>query len=205
MLDSEEFDRWSDSYDNDVNESDDRNVYPFAGYSEVICKIFDFVSKQGAVEILDLGFGTGYLTSKFYDKGISVWGQDFSQKMVERAKKKMPEANLFVGNFEKELHPQILNHKFDFIIATYSLHHLRDDSKIELIKKLLGLLSDNGKIVIGDIAFETYADQDKCRLLAGDEWDDEEFYFVCQKFNSYLSLRFDKVSYCSGILTIPKQ
>ncbi len=53
MLDSEEFDRWSDSYDNDVNESDDRNVYPFAGYGEVICKIFDFVSKQGAVEILD--------------------------------------------------------------------------------------------------------------------------------------------------------
>ena len=30
MLDSEEFDRWSDSYDNEVNESDDRNVYPFA-------------------------------------------------------------------------------------------------------------------------------------------------------------------------------
>ncbi|WP_306817595.1 class I SAM-dependent methyltransferase [Acetatifactor muris] len=40
--------------------------------------------------VLDMGFGTGTLTSRLYQQGCHIWGQDFSQKMVEVAREKMP-------------------------------------------------------------------------------------------------------------------
>ena len=36
----------------------------------------------------------------------------------------------------------------------------------------------DGKILIGDVAFKTRVDLEKCQWEAGDEWDDEEIYFV---------------------------
>lgn len=41
---------------------------------------------------------------------------------------------------------------YDFIIATYSLHHLTDDEKIQFIQLLKTLLKEGGCILIGDVA-----------------------------------------------------
>lgn len=54
--------------------------------------------------------------------------------MIELAQKKMPDAHLYQGDFSKGLVESLLQHTYDFIIATYSLHHLTDDAKIQFIQ-----------------------------------------------------------------------
>ena len=62
--------------------------------------------------------------------------------MIELAQKKMPDAHLYQGDFSKGLVESLLQHTYDFIIATYSLHHLTDDAKIQFIQLLKTLLKD---------------------------------------------------------------
>ena len=43
----------------------------------------------------------------------------------------------------------------DYIVATYSLHHLKDEQKVNFLRILYDHLNENGQILIGDVAFET--------------------------------------------------
>lgn len=203
MLDNKGFDLWADNYDESVRDSDEENSYPFAGYRDVLNRIYQRVlEKEGAV-VLDIGFGTGFLTSRLYERGCEVWGQDFSEKMIELAQEQMPQAHLYQGDFSKGLAEPLLQNTYDFIIATYSLHHLSQEEKVKLIQCLRGLLSPQGEILIGDVAFPGYEEQEDCRAASGDEWDPDEIYFVYEEMKKdFPEIRFEKFSYCAGILTL---
>ena len=59
--------------------------------------------------------------------------------------------------------------------------------------------------MIGDVAFETRKKLEQCREAAGDEWDDEEIYFVVDELKrAFPKLAFTQVSYCAGVLTMPR-
>lgn len=104
--------------------------------------------------MLDIGIGTAILSHRLYDNGHSIDGLDFSAKMIEIAQAKMPKANVLECDFSAGLPKEIKEKKYDFIVSTYALHHLNDDEKLTFIKELLPLITDNGKIFIGDIAFQ---------------------------------------------------
>ncbi len=199
----EGFDLWADGYDRDVGLSDDGNSYPFAGYREILGRIFRTVLEKPGASVLDLGFGTGTLAAKLYENGCTVYGQDFSAAMLERASRRMPGAHLYRGDLAEGLAAPLLGRRYDFIVATYSLHHLTDERKITLLRTLLGLLAPQGRILIGDVAFETRARLERCRREAGEEWDDEESYFVAGELrNAFPGLTFAGISHCGGILTL---
>lgn len=205
MLDNKGFDLWADHYDESVRESDEDNRYPFAGYREILNRIYQRVLEKDGAAVLDIGFGTAFLTSRLYEKGCDIWGQDFSEKMLQLAQDQMPMAHLYQGDFSKGLAEPLLQHTYDFIIATYSLHHLSQVEKVELIQSLRGLLSGQGEILIGDVAFPTYEDLEKCRVESGDEWDPDEIYFVYEEMKKeFPGIRFEKFSYCAGILTVTR-
>ncbi len=69
MLDNKGFDLWADNYDETVGISDNDNTYPFAGYKKILSKIYNCVLVSSSKNILDIGFGTGTLTTKLYEKG----------------------------------------------------------------------------------------------------------------------------------------
>ena len=98
--------------------------------------------------------------------------------MIELAQKKMEKAHLYQGDFSNGLVKELVDCKFDYIIGTYSMHHLTDEQKIPFIRTLLERLNEGGKILFGDVAFATWAELKKCREEAGDEWDEDENYFV---------------------------
>lgn len=203
MLNNKGFDLWADGYDKAVGVSDEENAYPFAGYKEVLGTIFQIVMEKPGAVVLDIGFGTGTLTAKLYEQGCVIYGQDFSSKMIELASEKMPHAHLYQGDFTKGLAEPLKCRTYDYIIATYSMHHLTDELKKVFLSDLLGRLNQNGKILIGDVAFETREALDQCRQQAGDEWDDEEIYFVVDELKHFFpTLQFTKISYCAGILTL---
>ena len=57
MLGSEGFDLWADGYDRAVGVSDDENSYPFAGYREILARIYRRVLQKPKASVLDIGFG----------------------------------------------------------------------------------------------------------------------------------------------------
>lgn len=205
MLDKTGFDLWADGYDRSVGLSNEANTYPFAGYKEVLGTIFQTVMKKEKAVVLDIGFGTGTLTAKLYEQGCAIYGQDFSRKMMEIASAKMPHAHLYQGDFSKGLSEPLLDQHYDFIVATYSLHHLTDEQKIAFLHTLQSLLNEQGGILIGDIAFQSREELDQCRKAAGTDWDDDEIYCVADELRIHFpNISFTRISYCAGILTLSR-
>ena len=203
MLDHKGFDLWADGYDVAVGVSDEENTYPFAGYKDVLGTIYQIVMEKPNAVVLDIGFGTGTLTAKLYENGCTIYGQDFSARMIELASEKMPGAHLYQGDFTVGLAEPLRVPRYDFIVATYSLHHLTDAQKTPFLRELLDRLNPGGQILIGDVAFESREELDRCRKDAGDEWDDDEFYFVADELKrEFPACTFKMISYCAGVLSL---
>ena len=203
MLDNKGFDLWADGYDEAVGLSDEDNSYPFAGYKKILGSIFESIMKKNNAEVLDLGFGTATLTTKLYENGCIIYGQDFSSRMIELAFEKMSNAHLYQGDFSHGLVEPLKRRSYDFIVATYSMHHLSDDQKVVFLKELLAHLKDDGKILIGDVAFETRDELEECKQKSGVEWDEEEIYCVVDELrDAFPTLKFEKVTFCSGVLIL---
>lgn len=207
MLDNKGFDLWADGYDKSVQLSEDNNEYPFAGYKDVLNTIYNIVRRKEKAKVLDIGFGTGILTKKLYDDGYEIYGIDFSQRMIDIAKEKMPLANLIQYDFSKGLPKEVQNISFDYVISTYAMHHLEDEEKSKFIKRLGNYLSKDGKIIIGDIAFKTRKLLEQCKSNYNDLWDDEEVYFVYDELKESLfdmDISFIEISHCSAAIQITK-
>ena len=204
MLDNKGFDLWADGYDKTVGVSEEGNTYPFAGYKDVLGTIFKTIMKKPSAVVLDIGFGTGTLTTKLYENGCNIYGQDFSARMIELASEKMPNAHLYQGDFTQGLVEPLQAQNYDFIVATYSLHHLTDEQKVSFLRVLQDHLNPGGQILIGDVAFENRSQLEQCRKDVGDEWDDDEIYFVVDELKGeFPELGFKRTSHCSGVLSIP--
>ena len=203
MLNQTEFDLWAEGYDKSVGLSDEGNTYPFAGYRAVLGTIFQTIMKKPKAVVLDVGFGTGTLTAKLYENGCTIYGQDFSARMIELASEKMPNAHLYQGDFTQGLVEPLLEQRYDFIVATYSLHHLTDEQKVSFLRMLRDHLNPGGQLLIGDVAFENRSQLEQCRKDVGDEWDDDEIYFVVDELKKdFPTLAFSRISYCAGILSL---
>ena len=205
MLSSNGFDLWADGYDRAVGLSDEENTYPFAGYKTVLGRIYGAIMEKAPCDVLDIGFGTGVLAARLYKNGCRIYGQDFSRRMLEIAREKMPGAELHIGDFSEGLAPGLADGSYDFIVSTYALHHLDFDSKVKLIKELHTRLRPGGALLIGDIAFNTAAELAACRESAGDEWDDDEIYFVFDEIKgAFPQTTFEKLSFCAGVFVLSK-
>lgn len=203
MLDEKGFDLWADGYDRSVQLSEESDEYPFAGYKDVLNAVYRAVHAQKQASVLDLGFGTGALTAKLYAEGYAVTGVDFSEKMCTLAQKKMPNARLIRADLTQGIPKEICGERFGTIVSTYAMHHLTDPQKETLWRGLLALLLPGGSLVIGDVAFETEAEQEACRARYEEMWDEDEIYIVAERFKpAFPGLRFQRVSHCAGVLTI---
>lgn len=95
---------------------------------------------QSGDKILDIGCGAGTLCLYYAQKGYSVSGIDISSKAIESAKESAKYLHLDANaTFEKMDFPnEIPREKFDFIIFTEVIEHLKDDNlALEQIFRLL--------------------------------------------------------------------
>ncbi|WP_228455031.1 class I SAM-dependent methyltransferase [Polaribacter haliotis] len=94
--------------------------------------------------ILDVGCSSGNLLFDLEEIGFkkeNLYGVDISEKAIENCKKR----NLN-NSFVMDAQDISLNNKFDIIIASDCLEHLKDDEKA--IKNWNSLLKDNGKLIV---------------------------------------------------------
>lgn len=208
MLNNYGFDLWADHYDKTVQISEEKNEYPFAGYKMILNNIYNEIMQKKQSSVLDIGVGTGVLAGKLYENEHSITGIDFSSKMISIAQSKMPAAHFIEWDISNDLPSEIAGNKYDFIVSTYTLHHLTDDAKISFITNMLSFLKEDGKILIGDISFKTREELEQCRNNNIDHWDDDEYYFVASEITSTLKQicqsNFLPVSHCGGVFIITK-
>lgn len=103
----------------------------------------EFVACEPGMKILDVGCGTGedLATIQATVPNCKLFGLDFSQGMIDEAKKKVPEATFFVANMETFSLPE----KFNRIIVRHALH-LANNQK-QAVKNVFNHLTQNGKAI----------------------------------------------------------
>ncbi len=206
MLNSGGFDLWANHYDRDVKLSEESDSYPFAGYKQVLGRIYQIIRQNPGKRILDIGFGTGVLTQKLYQDGYEISGMDFSEKMIAIAQEKMPDADLVLHDFSNGFPDCWKEKTFDFIVCTYAIHHLDNLQKADFIQDLMPHLVVNGLLLVGDVAFRTEKELEDCKTACGESWDEDEIYMVEETMNPLVSnLQYEKITFCSGVFSVRKQ
>lgn len=104
-----------------------------------------------APTILDIGAGTGLFSSLVLEKypNAKLTLIDLSEKMLQQAKdrlKDVSEIEYIIADYTKHKFEQT----FDIIISSLSIHHLIDEEKRELYKKIFSLLNKGGIFVNAD-------------------------------------------------------
>ena len=82
MLNNKGFVVFADGYDNSVGLSVEAISYTFGVYNKLLAAIFHTVIKTPNASVLDIGFGTAVLTARLYEQGCTIYGQDFSSRIL---------------------------------------------------------------------------------------------------------------------------
>ena len=95
--------------------------------------------------VLDAGCGAGTKSKYLISKKLKVIGIDFSDKLIEIAKREAPSGNFFVMNISEA---DKLKEKFDGIFMQAVLLHIPKKDVAKIVNKLLGSLKSGGYLYI---------------------------------------------------------
>jgi ubiquinone/menaquinone biosynthesis C-methylase UbiE len=131
------------------------HVTSAAAFENVLKGLLDLASPQPADECVDLGAGTGFVTTALAPMVSSVLAVDISPAMAKSLAERAAEAGL--GNVLTEVSDlkdlQIPPASADLIVSSYALHHLVDSDKRELAARAATWLRPGGRLVIADMMF----------------------------------------------------
>jgi putative AdoMet-dependent methyltransferase len=198
------FDKWAENYDHSVLSA---NKFPFDGYERVLDRITELAKPLPGMQVLDLGTGTANLAERFVKRGSSVWGIDFSNEMLVKARTKLPQAHFVHADLLGEW-PKTLRRRFERIVSAYVFHEFALDIKINLLQKLTNrYLTACGYIIIGDVAFPSLETKKRVQQHFADKWDGDEYYWVadeaihaCKRNGLYVD--YEQISSCGGIFVV---
>jgi len=196
------FDRWAASYDESVTGAS----FPLAGYDGVLDAIVRLSRVEPAHRVADLGVGTANLARRIAASGCTLWGIDFSEEMLERARAKLPTAHLVKADL-RDGWAEDLPDRVDRIVSAYVFHEFDDSVKLRLLRDLAGHLASKGRIVIGDVAFPDEKSRYDCHEAWRVAWDEEEHYWAMDSIRVPLedagfAVAYEQVSFCGGVLTL---
>jgi len=103
-------------------------------------KVKSFLGKVKGKDILDYGCGTGRNAIPLAKKGANVTCIDFTQAMLNEAKKKAKKAKVKIDVKRKDITKYKPDKKFDIIISALVLDHIRN------LKKVVNIINKASKI-----------------------------------------------------------
>jgi len=195
------FDDQADRYDGFVGSG----PFPLAEYDEMLDRLVRMAAVQPGERVLDVGVGTGNLSQRIHARGCEIWGIDFSPRMLDRARSKLPTAHLVCADLLDGWPPEVSG-TFDAILSAYVFHEFDTAGKLRVIAQLSEHLAGGGRLLIGDVAFETGAELSAARQTYAKWWEDED-YWVAERDLPRLTERgfdasFHRVSFSGGIFRI---
>ena len=110
------------------------------------------INFNDAMEIMDLGAGTGLLSYFIAPHVTKIIAVDNSPSMLEEFKSKALEFDSLTEVIEADISKEELNRSFDGIISSMTIHHVEETKA--LFSKLYKMLNANGFIAIADLDSE---------------------------------------------------
>ena len=135
----ESYNIWSVSYDHDQNPT--RDLEAISLRETLTGMLFD--------TCLELGCGTGKNTLFLKDIATKVIAMDFSEKMLEEAKEKIPAGNVEYYKADISANWDFLNKKVDLIVSSLVLEHIEDVRPV--FEKAYRTLTPGGVFYVGEL------------------------------------------------------
>jgi ubiquinone/menaquinone biosynthesis C-methylase UbiE len=131
------------------------HVTSAAAFEQVLDQLVSLSSPKPTDHCVDLGAGTGFVTTALAPLVSSVLAVDISASMsaslAERA------AHDGLANVSTEVsdlrHFQLRPASVDLVVSSYALHHLADPDKRALVARAARWLRPGGRLVIADMMF----------------------------------------------------
>ena len=143
----EQFDKIADTYDKGV-----RGLPRYDQLRKVMFEIIPF-SKDYEANVLELGIGTGTTAAEFLERypAARLTGVDASSKMIEQSRQKLEQfksrTELVQCSF-KDLQP---NGEFDIVYSILAVHHVPDEDKETLFRRVREILKSGGVFIMIDL------------------------------------------------------
>ncbi len=99
---------------------------------------------ESGSHILDVGCGSGVVTRYLIEKGYQVTGIDISQKMLDLAKHRVPEATFKIGDMTKL---EFDDSSFNGIVSTYAVFHIPRSEHSKLFLDFRRILKKRGVLL----------------------------------------------------------
>jgi tRNA (cmo5U34)-methyltransferase len=99
--------------------------------------------------ILELGIGTGETAKRVLaaHPDARLTAIDSSEKMLERARRVVPQVDLRLARLEDPLP----DGPFDLVVSALAVHHLDGPGKQDLFRRVAGVLAPGGTFVLADV------------------------------------------------------
>lgn len=146
-------------------------------HRKIIEVIQERMGKLGSVrpQVLEVGCGDAHVLSEVA-KAVPIGkyhGIDLSSKALDHARHNLAgvvdKSQLFQGNMDEIL--PTLTDTYDFVLAGYTLHHFRAETKTQLFRQFRRLLKAHGKLIVYDIIHEPGEDRERFLSRATDYFD----------------------------------
>ena len=200
------FDAWAANYDQLLDGG--AASISFEGYEDVLAETVVQARVVPGMRVLDLGTGTGNLAARFLSAGCDIWGMDFSEGMLAKAREKLPGLHPVLADLRDEIWPHSLTRRFDRIVSAYVWHDFDLNYKMGLLKRLTGhYLASQGQVVIADIAYPDRTARAQAQAYWGRLWSEAEHYWAADETIAAckaigLGCTYQQVSSCAGIFVI---
>lgn len=151
------FDKWSKTYD--------EYLPHFPVYKRIVDIVLENANILSGAKVLDVGIGTGNVSLSIFNKiPCKITGVDISEKIMRLAKVKAMEMGAELKFINASADKMELNDTFDFAVAVLSLHHLKENGKLETFKRIHNSLKKGGRFILADLTVTVEGD------VRSEEW-----------------------------------
>lgn len=132
----------------------------------------------GGSKVLDVGCGGGVKTKYIFSKGYKVLGIDFSENMIEIAKRENPGVDFSVVDM---YNIDTLPNMFDAIFVQAALLHIPKSRVVEVLTKMKNRLNSGGLLYIAVKGIRDESVQEEIKT-------ENDYGYSYERFFSYFSL-----------------
>jgi ubiquinone/menaquinone biosynthesis C-methylase UbiE len=154
-------------YYNELAKKYDSYVPMLPQYRHLVNEIVNQIKTNQNSRILDVGIGTGFSATCIFKKHKSkMFGIDISEEMLKKCRKNIRDLNAeFILKKENATKLSFEDNYFDYVVSSFTLHHLEDDKKLIALKEIFRVLKKNSKIILGEVLVDIEGDLNSSKRL----------------------------------------